>query len=105
WTLPAHGVVSVHEGDVPGRRVVLVCDDCGDMPDRGPTLALDQATLVFLLRRHVTRDGLHVGVRALLPHDAGPDLEETARAVLEFQVRFERLRDRAIVQEVPEVQT
>ena len=103
--LHAAGDVRRQEGDVRERRVDLVGDECGDLPDRGPALALDQATLVFLLRRHVTRDDLHVGVRALLPDDAGPDLEETARAVLEFQVRFERLRDRAIVQEVPEVQT
>src|SRR5207249_1526966 len=103
--LHAAGDVRRQEGDVRERRVDLVGDECGDLPDRGPTLALDQATLVFLLRRHVTRDDLHVGVRALLPDDAGPDLEETTRAVLEFQVRFERLRDRRSEEHTSEVET
>src|SRR5207249_888250 len=41
----------------------------------------------------------------VFPDDAGPDLEETPRAVLELQVGLERLRDRAIAQEIPEVLT
>ena len=80
-------------------------DERGDLPHRGPALALDQATLVFLLRRHIARDDLHVGVHTVFPDDAGPDLEETPHAVFEFQVGLERLRDRSIAQEIPEVLT